>query len=285
MRYYLISLALLISVPMSAQLVVGSEGMRIESGATLTIDGLTLTPSTNLIIANNSVQKTTIPISGNPSINRLYQFSAPLLFSGTVGVNYLTSELNGYYEPNLQLAYKSTTDTDLTVTTNSVVNTNTDYVSNLVVDQNLFVVTATTLPDLTPLLYVRPTAISNSSELNLVVDVIEINLVATNGLFTVKITKDPKVDLGFSAVATQIGGRSVQNSAWSFNNSDPNYYVLSTSQRVQAGNRLSFGLTGMLNSGATNGVMSISSIVLSTNIKEAKLTNNSDSDKIEYFQQ
>ncbi|MBD2757182.1 hypothetical protein [Spirosoma validum] len=285
MNGYLTALALLLSLPAVAQLWVGSAGIRIEPGATLTIDGLSLTPSTSLTIANNSIQKTTTPVAGSPSINRLYQLDSPLLFTGSVGINYLTSELNGYAEPILQIAHAPAANTALTVTTSSTVNTAAHYVSNSVTNQNLFVITATTLSDLTLLLYARPTTISSMSELNLVIDVVEINSVATNGLFTVRVTKDAKLNLNFPPNATQVGGRPVQNSAWSFSNTDPNYYILSTSQSVPAGDRLSFGLTGMLSPGATNGVISISTILLPTNIKEAKLTNNSDSDKVEYFQQ
>lgn len=285
MRSYLIILGLLIPVQAVAQLLVGSEGMIIQPGATISFDGLTLTPSTTLTIDNNSIRKNSTPLAGSPSINRLYQFASPLLFSGTAGINYLTSELNGYTESTLQLAYAPAANTALTVTSSSTVNTATHYVSNTLTNQNLFGVTATALSDLRPLLYARPTTINGTSPFSIVVDVVEVNSVTTTGSLTVKITKDAKVTLSFAPGATSVGSRSVQNSVWSFNGADPNYYVLNTSQTVAAGDRLSFGLTGMLNPGATAGVLVISAILLPTGLTEASVTNNSDADRVEYFQQ
>lgn len=285
MKYYLTTLVLLITLRVSAQLSVGNEGITILSGTTLTVDGLALTPSTNLTIANNTIQRTSTPIAGDPSINRLYQFSTPIIFSGTAGINYLTSELNGFTESTLQLAYAPAANTTLTVTTSSTVNTTTHYVSNTLTNQPLFILTAKALSDLTPLLYARPTTVSNTSDVTLVVDVIEINSVAATGTFTVRVTKDPKVVLTFSPSATRVGNRAVQNSAWTLSSTNPNYYTLTPSQGVAAGDILSFGLTGRLSPGATAGVISISSIILPETLTEARLNNNSDSDKIEYFQQ
>lgn len=285
MNYYLTTFALLTSLQVSAQLWVGSEGMTILPGTALTVDGLTLTPSSTLIIANNSIQKTNTPITGNSTINRLYQLSASLVFSGRVGINYLTSELNGYSESTLQLAYTPAANTQLTVTTNSTVDAINHYLFNELTNQNLYIVTATALSDLTPILYARPTVINGKDDFNLVVDVVELNSVATNGSFTVKITKDAKLNLSFNSGATLISGRSVQNNVWSFNGADPNYYVLSTSQSIAAGDKLTFGLSGQLDPKATKGVVTISSIILPTSLTEASLANNFDADKVEYFQQ
>ncbi|MBD2756593.1 hypothetical protein [Spirosoma validum] len=286
MNYFLTTFALLIALKSVAQLSVGNQGMTILSATTLAVDGLTLTPTSTLTMANNSVQKSTTPVAGSPSINRLYRFDSPLLFSGTAGVNYLTEELNGFTESNLQLAYAPTANTTLTFTTGSTVNTTTHYVSNSLANKNLFVVSAgTLLSDLTPILYARPTTISGTSDVSVVVDVVEINSVATSGLFTVRITKDSRVSLTFPEEATSVNNRSVQNNAWQLNAPDANYYVLSTRYSVPAGDKLSFGLVGKLNPGATSGVLGISSIILPTTVREAKLTNNADADKIDYFQQ
>lgn len=139
--------------------------------------------------------------------------------------------------------------------------------------------------DLTPILYARPTTVYGSTNLTVVVDVVELNSVAASGSLTVKLTKDAKASLTFPASATSINGRSVQNSVWSLTGTDPNYYVLTTSQRIAPGDKLSFGLIGQLSPGATTGQLSVSSIVLPTGLVEARQTNNADADKTEYFQQ
>ncbi|WP_191041179.1 Ig-like domain-containing protein [Spirosoma validum] len=140
------------------------------------------------------------------------------------------------------------------------------------------------IPDLSPITYARPTSVYNNSDITVVVDVLELNLVATSGQITVRVTKDPKASLTFSPTATNVGNRSVQNSAWTFDNSNGNYYILRTNQPVAPGDRLSFGFTGTLAPGATTGVVTVSSVI--TGIAgEVKANNNIDADKIDYFQQ
>ncbi len=283
MKYIFTIVSLLVALRVSAQLSVGSGGMTILPGTSLTVDGLTLIPANTLTIANNSIQETATPLTGNPSINRLYRFGSPLLFSGKAGITYLTSELNGYTESTLQLAYAPAANTALTVTTSSTVNASTNYVANTVTNKNLFVVTATALSDLTPLLYARPSTVTSTTTVSVVVDVLELNNVATRGNFIVKITKDPNVTLTFSPRVTVVNGRTVQNSAWNFNASDEDYYILTPTQSIDASDQLSFGLTGTLTPGATTGVLTISSTVIDTGLIETKLSNNTDADKIDYF--
>ncbi|MBD2752534.1 choice-of-anchor Q domain-containing protein [Spirosoma validum] len=139
--------------------------------------------------------------------------------------------------------------------------------------------------DLTPITYVSPSTQYGTSGFSVVIDAVELNSVASRGAFTVRITKDAKAVLSFSPDVTLIGGKTVQNSVWTFSSADPNYYVLRTTQSVAASDRLSVGLTGTLNPGATGGILAVSSTLLSEGVVETKLTNNVDADKVEYFQQ
>lgn len=284
MKSVLSLLILLAALRASAQLSVGSTGMIVLAGTSLSIDGLILTPSASLSLANNSIQRTTTPLTGNPSINRLYQLSAPLLFSGRVGISYLPSELNGYTESTLQVAYTPTADAILTVTTSSNVNAATHFVQNMLTNQNLYVVTATALSDLTPILYARPSQVYGSSTFTVVVDVLEINSVATSGSFQVKISRDPAVNLSFDPLLTSLDNRSVQNKAWQFDASDESYYILTTTQSIAGSDQLSVGLTGVLNPGSTAGVLTVSASVIDQGLIERKLSNNTDADKVDYFQ-
>lgn len=137
-------------------------------------------------------------------------------------------------------------------------------------------------PDIIPILYARPFPVYGTSTFSVVVDVFELNSVTTNGLITVKVTKDPKTTLTLDGNLTTIGERSVQNSFWTFT-SDTNYYTLTTSQPITGGDKLSFGLTGVLNAANTTGVINCSATVLGGG--DSKPNNNVDADKIEYFQQ
>ena len=139
-------------------------------------------------------------------------------------------------------------------------------------------------PDMTPIIYARPSSIYGNSPFNVVVDVLELNSIATGGVIVVKLTRDPKLKLSFDPVATSINGQTVQNSAWSFDGSSSAFYILTTNQAIPAGGRVSFGLSGTLSPGATAGVLTVSSTIVSSG-GELKITNNISANKIEYFNQ
>lgn len=143
-------------------------------------------------------------------------------------------------------------------------------------------VTVGTDPDITAVLYARPSLIYGTSSFSVVVDVVETNMVSTTGEITVRITKDAKAMLSFDNTLTSVGTRSVQNGSWTLS-SDANYYILTTSQSIAGGNKLSVGLSGMLNAEATTGVINCSATVMGGG--ETRMGNNIDADKIEYFQQ
>ena len=138
-------------------------------------------------------------------------------------------------------------------------------------------------PDLTPILYARPSTAYGTTDVTVVVDVAETNFIPTSGTVSIRITKNSKVDLSLDPSLTTVGGRLVQNSVWNLSNSNENYYLLTTSQTIGSGGKLSVGLSGTFRSGATTGVLSISATVSGEG--ESRITNNVDADKIEYFQQ
>lgn len=140
-------------------------------------------------------------------------------------------------------------------------------------------------PDLSPIIYARPSTINGTTPITVVVDVIELNNQSTNKLITVKLTKDASYTLMFDPMATTVNGRSVQNSAWNFSGPSGGFYTLTTTQVIVGGDKLSFGLTGTLTPGATNGTITVSSMIVSGSGGETKEINNADADKINYFQQ
>lgn len=141
------------------------------------------------------------------------------------------------------------------------------------------------VPDLTPIVYARPSSVHNTSAITIVVDLLELNSVATSGLITVKVSKEDIVSLIFPTGATTVNNHSVQNSVWSFDDSsDPDYYLLTTSTSVPANGLLSFGLTGTLTPGSTAGTLAVGTVIVGGSGGETKVANNSDADKIDYFQ-
>jgi hypothetical protein len=90
---------------------VGAGGsITITSGAKINIAGLELTPSSDLVISETDIGRTSTPVSSNDnaSVNRVYT-STNLIsnFIGTVVFNYNEDDLNGLDEGNLVLEAKS----------------------------------------------------------------------------------------------------------------------------------------------------------------------------------
>lgn len=141
-----------------------------------------------------------------------------------------------------------------------------------------------TQPDLTPVLYARPTIIDGVSGITVVVNVMELNDVATRGSVTLKVTKDPSLDLIFSTNENVVGARPVNNSDWTFSNADPDYYVLTSNQPLTAGGSLSVGLSGKFSAGTTAGSITVSAVLVNI-ADEYRVTNNTDADKVEYWGQ
>ncbi|GAB4016836.1 Ig-like domain-containing protein [Spirosoma koreense] len=149
----------------------------------------------------------------------------------------------------------------------------------------LYILVAPPAPDLTPVIYARPSTVSGTTNITYVVDVFELNGIATSGPITVKISKDPSVTMNFTPSATTVGGRSVQNSVWSLSGPSGGFYTLTTNQVIAGGGVLSFGLEGTLTPGATTGTLTVSTVIVAGSGNEVIIDNNNDADKIDYFQQ
>ncbi|MBD2754973.1 immunoglobulin domain-containing protein [Spirosoma validum] len=141
------------------------------------------------------------------------------------------------------------------------------------------------MPDLIPLLYARPTLMYGTTDMSVVVDVVEQNGVASNGLITLRITQDAKLSLSLPADATTMGGRAVTNRVWQLSGPLNGYYTLTTTEPVPAGDRLSVGLVGRFSAGSSSGSLTVSCTMLGGSGGEERANNNLDADKIEYFQQ
>ena len=106
-RLFFLFAALLFNGMAWAQLLKVSAGtdLTILSGTIFHADGLTLTPSANFTISNNTLNKfTTITHpSSNPYISRVYRFTnTTSAFTGSVQINYRDgAELNGIAEKEL----------------------------------------------------------------------------------------------------------------------------------------------------------------------------------------
>lgn len=90
-----------------AQFHVQADGLVAQEGTVLYIDGLTLEPKTHFRMENVNLEKYRASIYWpmHSSIQRIYRFSQPISFLGTVTMDYQDGELNDNKAAELALAY------------------------------------------------------------------------------------------------------------------------------------------------------------------------------------
>ena len=140
-----------------------------------------------------------------------------------------------------------------------------------------------TVPDLVIITTTQPSTHYGTTNFTVVEEVYEINSSASTGLITVYVAKDPLFVLSFDGSATLVGGKTVNNSVWTFDASNANYYKLTTNAGIVGGTKRTYGLTGILTPGNTRGSTAISSLIGPGSGSELNIGNNSDSDTIDYF--
>jgi Secretion system C-terminal sorting domain len=109
-----------------SQLYVGTEGMTVKSGETLSFDGLTFTPTGDFTLTSTTLSRTDdITITPTPTgtyIKRYYSFSSEPTFAGNIRFSYLNADLNGLSAGNLKLNIR-TNGTSWTAVNGTDVNT------------------------------------------------------------------------------------------------------------------------------------------------------------------
>ncbi|WP_143100897.1 Ig-like domain-containing protein [Spirosoma endophyticum] len=139
------------------------------------------------------------------------------------------------------------------------------------------------VPDLAIISTIQPSTIYGTSNFTLVGEVYELNSSAVTGPITVYIAKDPLFVLSFDGAAVFVGGKVVNNSVWTFDATNKDFYILTTNAGLVGGTKRVFGLTGVFTPGNTRGSIGISSLIVASSSGELNLTNNSDADSIDYF--
>ena len=93
-------------------LTVGSSGaLTINSGGTLNVSGLELSPSSEYTINETQVSKelTAVSLNGTPAMEKVYSLDADIEnFLGTISYNYVDSEMNGLSHDASMYVYDTT---------------------------------------------------------------------------------------------------------------------------------------------------------------------------------
>jgi len=141
-------------------------------------------------------------------------------------------------------------------------------------------------PDITPTLIVNPNIMHGITSFNLTVRITELNMVNTSGAIVVNIPRDSRWTLtnGYIPSLTVIGGTSLDNNEWAYSSDAINHIFTSTTS-IPAGEASTFGFRVTFDPGSTRGVYTVTSQVVSGGGGEARVSNNADSEKIDYFQE
>ena len=93
-------------------LTVGTSGaLTINSGGTLNVSGLELSPSSDYTINETQVSKelTAVLLDGTPAMEKVYSLNADIEnFLGTISYNYVDSEMNGLSHDASMYVYDTT---------------------------------------------------------------------------------------------------------------------------------------------------------------------------------
>ncbi|MCE7065886.1 T9SS type A sorting domain-containing protein [Dyadobacter sp. CY326] len=159
-------LCLLVTMHSKAQLFIQGNSVLIQSGATVHVDGLSLTPALAINLISNEINHLESSMIGTPhsSINRIYKVESKMPFTGKIGMRYQPSELNGNDESLLQFSFGEENLVFTVPTNKSMVDLNNHYIEEDVVSQNLWAITATTSGSILPVKLVDFTAIANENK-------------------------------------------------------------------------------------------------------------------------
>jgi hypothetical protein len=165
-KFTVMSLAvcLLVEIPSKAQFTTEGAGCIVQANATIHVDGLSLTPTATLDLSDKTFYHYEESVSGKPhsSINRFHRIYLPIVFTGKVGMRYQATELNGNQEADLQLSFIDPKTYKFSIPTNkTVVDVNTNYLEEDVVNLELYDITAVSSGSVLPVKLINFTAMAN----------------------------------------------------------------------------------------------------------------------------
>ncbi len=167
MKHIYIFVLLVAARTASAQkqvLFVGSTTvLTIKVGTAFSADSLVLIPGTDFTLASNTLQESATPVTigSSTSIDRQYNFSSQITFTGTIQLYYQLSELNGNNE-NALLYTDSATSGSWVPEVTSTVNTGLHFVQ-FTASAQPFIASTASGPIVLPLSFISFTGSWNDS--------------------------------------------------------------------------------------------------------------------------
>jgi hypothetical protein len=140
-------------------------------------------------------------------------------------------------------------------------------------------------PDIAVTLSASPNIMNGITRFNLLVKVKELENTPTSGTITILLPKDARwnLDRGFDMQLTSLDGTPVDNPSWSYSNADASYHQFQTTSSIAGGGGSTFGFVAQFDPRNTRGVSTITIQLVAGSGGEVTGSNNSDSEKLDYF--
>ena len=141
------------------------------------------------------------------------------------------------------------------------------------------------LTDLAPSLIVTPNVMNGSANFEVIVKVAELGGTAALDTVTVAIPRDARWNLDgpFTPSLTSLSGVPLNNNLWTYDPNDPAYHIFRKNGGLAAGTLSALGFKARFNPGSAKGVSTMTVQILPGKGGETATTNNSDSEKLDYF--
>jgi|GEM_PF-1047903 len=143
-------------------------------------------------------------------------------------------------------------------------------------------------PDLSPVMTILPGNIAGMSAVEVAIEVVEVNNVDTDGsAIIVRMPSDPRLVFVWNIGLTQAALVPVQNPEWNYlgNNGFVHTWTYNgPGLAINAGDRSALGFQSFYDSQSTDGQTTLTATIIPFGGGECKITNNTDSERLVYFQ-
>lgn len=141
------------------------------------------------------------------------------------------------------------------------------------------------LPDITPSLTVTPNIFNGTTSFVIILKITEINGTSSSGLIRVMIPLDIRweMDGGSDPLSVYLGSEKLNNDDWVYEGSDEGYHVFSSHSVIPGNSFSSFSFRANFYPGNTQGIYTITSQLETGSGGDGHGSNNSDSEKLDYF--
>jgi hypothetical protein len=140
-------------------------------------------------------------------------------------------------------------------------------------------------PDITPTLIVSPNISHGIATIDVIIRVTELNNVNTDGSITVNIPADGRweIEEGYNPLLEVLNETVLDNNEWFYTRGETNH-IFTSSTVIPAGGHSRFGFTIVFNPDTSRGYHAVTSQVIPGSGGEMRGSNNTDSERLDYFQ-